>query len=376
MPVKIVLNPGRHDRLDVPMMIPTPAGLADGGVTLNPGGIPGQAFAGKLGFIVPRMEAGKPVTLTVEPGTAPAAVTMEEKQDALTFSQGSELVTRYHFGERSELPLPARPYFYPVNQGGICLTREITPKGKPQPKIDHGHHRSLWVAHGDVNGSDSWSEEPGHGFQRHQSFTWQVTTGPVFCGFEEKLTWEDKDGKRLMAETRTFRMWRGVSGGRCLDLDVDFHAAFGDVKLGDTKEGGICAVRVKEPLQGDRTGLMTTAWGGRGEADIWGHRSPWIDYSGTLEDKKVGIAIFDHPTGFRFPTHWHARDYGLVTANPFAWHDYQSGWSTDGSHMIRAGESIPFRYRIFLHTGDCAEARVAERWLDFGRPPAIETRKG
>jgi hypothetical protein len=128
-------------------------------------------------------------------------------------------------------------------------------------------------------------------------------------------------------------------------------------------------VRVREPLQGDRTGLLTNAWGGVGEADVWGQRSPWIDYSGTLEKKKVGIAILDHPASFRYPTHWHARDYGLCTANPFAWHDYGTGWSQDGSHTISKGGSITFRYRVYLHAGDCRSARVAAHWLDFAHPP-------
>jgi hypothetical protein len=28
---------------------------------------------------------------------------------------------------------------------------------------DHPHHRSLWFAHGDVNGHDFWGESEGHG---------------------------------------------------------------------------------------------------------------------------------------------------------------------------------------------------------------------
>ena len=114
---------------------------------------------------------------------------------------------------------------------------------------------------------------------------------------------------------------------------------------------------------------MTTAFGGQTESEIWGYRSPWLDNSGTLEGRKVGIAIFDHPSSFRHPTHWHARDYGLIGANPFAWHDYGTGWSLDGSYTIKEGMSLPFKYRLFLHDGDCESAKVAGRWIDYAFPP-------
>ena len=86
----------------------------------------------------------------------------------------------------------------------------------------------------------------------------------------------------------------------------------------------------------------------------------------------MGIAIFDHPAGFRYPTHWHARDYGLCGANPFAWHDYQGGWSQDGSYTIQPGQALPFRYRLYLHDGDGQAAHVAAHWLDFAYPPRYE----
>jgi len=283
-------------------------------------------------------------------------------------------VTRYHFGDRSPLPIPARPYFYPVKLGETALTRHVVARKDAQPKIDHPHHRSLWVAHGAVNGVDLWSEEPGHGIQRHTGFAWQVNRGPVWVGFEENLTWQSDQGRPLVDESRTVRVWRSVPAGRFLDLEVTFRAAHGDVTFGDTKEGGICAIRVREPLQGDKSGLIAHALGGVGEGESWGHRAPWIDYSGELDGRKVGIAVFDHPRAFRYPTHWHIRDYGLFAANPFAWHDYQSGWSEDGSFVLKAGASLPFRYRIFLHEGDRTSAKVAARWLDWAFPPRVEVK--
>ncbi len=52
-------------------------------------------------------------------------------------------------------------------------------------------------------------------------------------------------------------------------------------------------------------------------AEVWGHRSKWVDYSGSINGEKLGVAIFDSPTNPRFPTYWHSRDYGLFALNPF-----------------------------------------------------------
>lgn len=369
MPIRITIAAGPHPRENTPVSAPLPGGAGDGNYRLGPKGLPAQVLNGRMCFICPAVKPGKPLELAAEKGDpAGTWLTVTERSGGLDFAEDGKLVTRYHFSEASELPLPSRPYFYPVNLGSLCLTRHVPRKDEPLPNIDHHHHKSLWVAHGDVNGSDNWSDDKNHGFQRHLSFS-RIASGPVAAEFEEALVWEAADGRKLLEETRTFRMWKAVKGGRFLDLEIIFKAAFGDVVLGDTKEGGICAVRVREPLQGDRGGLLANAHGGVTEPEIWGYRSPWIDDSGKLDGRKVGIAILDHPGSFRHPTHWHARDYGLIGANPFAWHDYGKGWSLDGSYTIKSGLTLPFRYRLYLHEGDCGKAGVARKWIDYAHPP-------
>jgi len=369
----MTVDPGRHERLDSTLSIPVPHDMADGPLRLAPGDIDAQVTGGILHAIIHRMERDKPLTLEPGPGAAGGRMSATKGNGTVLIAENGEEITTYHFRDGSPLPITSKPFFHPLNLEGLSLTREVAPKSAPQPKIDHTHHRSLWVAHGDVNGTDVWSDEKGHGFQKHVSFT-RLFSGPVVAGFQEELTWTDAAGKPVMDETRLFRAWRGAAAGRFIDLEVTLRATYGPVKLGDTKEGGICSLRIREPLQGDRDGLMTNAVGGTGEPEIWGQRSPWLDYSGTLEGKKVGIAVFDHPRSFRYPTHWHARDYGLFTANPFALHDYKSGWSEDGSHQMKRGDSLPFGYRIYLHAGDRDSARVASHWLNFAYEPRVEVK--
>ena len=42
----------------------------------------------------------------------------------------------------------------------------------------------------------------------------------------------------------------------------------------------------------------------------------WTLLGGTSTAKPVTVAILDHPSNPGYPTHWHARGYGLFAANP------------------------------------------------------------
>src|SRR4029079_7586012 len=81
--------------------------------------------------------------------------------------------TTYRYLPKGEFPIKARPFFYPVlGPGGVNMTRHFPMrKDVDGDKTDHPHHRGLWVAFGDVNGTDNWSEEKNHAFQSHQKFT-------------------------------------------------------------------------------------------------------------------------------------------------------------------------------------------------------------
>jgi len=377
--MKITLAPGKRERRNIPMEIPAGDLPAGAGYRLEPGSIPAQVVDGKLLFVLERVKKGAAPALSVERsgGDGAGIMAVSGAVDSLSFTHRGALLAAYHFGERSEFPAPVKPYFYPLNLGGLCITRHVPRKGEKPAEVDHPHHTSLYVAHGLVNGHDLWLDrvypdwKNTHGYQRHSRFDWK-TEGPVCAGFSEALAWQSPKSEDILDEERTFLLWKPFANGNLMDLRVTLKTTHGPVTLGDTKEGGICALRVREPLQGDATGTITNANGGTGEAECWGQRAAWCDYSGTLEGKKVGAAVLDHPAGFRFPTNWHVRDYGLFAANPFGWHDYGSGWSNDGSHTIPAGGSITFRYRIFLHKGDARTAKVQERWLDFAFPPAAE----
>jgi hypothetical protein len=299
---------------------------------------------------------------------ASGAEVVDSVPEQLGFLVGGKPFTTYNFGSGL-----ARPFFHPVlSPSGRRVTRNYPMLDVPGETRDHVHHRSLWTAHGDVNGVDCWSEEPGHGWIKHQEFL-SVQSGPVFGGFEEKLLWTAPDGEKpVVAELREARIYALPDGPRIMDIKVTFQALFGSVKFGDTKEGGIVSVRVATPMDGDKGGVILTSKGGRGEAQCWGKKAEWCSYSGIVEGKPVGIAILDHPDNPRHPTYWHVRDYGLMTANPFGVSHFEHNPALDGGLVLPNGAELSFKYRILIYEGDAESAGLAAHYSAYRKPPEVK----
>lgn len=170
--------------------------------------------------------------------------------------------------------------------------------------------------------------------------------------------WVSQDGEVICSDKRTLR-FGGTDEARWIDFDLTITAGEKPVKFGDTKEGCM-GIRVAGTMRVDagRGGTIVNSEG-QTDRDAWGKQAPWVDYVGPVGDETVGVAIFNHPTSFRYPTYWHVRTYGLFAANPFGL-GYFKGRGNDGSHTIPAGESITLRYRFYFHKGDTESSKVAE----------------
>ena len=124
--------------------------------------------------------------------------------------------------------------------------------------------------------------------------------------------------------------------------------------FGDQEEMGL-GFRVATPLRASRTaeagvpagnGEIRDAEGRVNEAGVWGHSADWCDYSGEIDGQRVGMTIFCHPENFR-PSWFHARDRGLLVANPFGRAAFHQG--EPSSVVVKPGESFRLRYGILVH---------------------------
>ncbi len=258
------------------------------------------------------------------------------------------------------------------------MTRDWPMQDVPGEEHDHPHHRSLWFAHGAVNGIDFWTEAASHkeapkniGAIVHEKFL-EVKGGEKEGAIRSQNRWVAPDGSVPLTSVQTFRVYDRPATERLFDFEIVLTAGEKDVVMGDTKEGTM-ALRVAEsmrlalPKKQPGLGHIVND-GGLRDDKVWGKNAAWVDYTGPVGGKTVGIAIFDHPGNPRHPTRWHARDYGLFAANPFCEHDMDKLKPAGaGDFTIAAGKSATFRYRFYLHEGDADTAKVAERFAEYER---------
>lgn len=292
-----------------------------------------------------------------------AQVHFTRQPDSIAVEVAGRPFTAFDFGASAP-----KPYLHPLfTAAGQRLTRLYPMETTESGSRDHPHHRGLWISHGDVNGIDFCANELEQRQGKQGLIVLReirdVQDGPMKGVIWAVLEWRDPAGSPLLVEDRAM-FFSGNGPVRTIDLDITLHAV-PKVVFGDTKEGFI-ALRLRDELTELKgSGKMTNAAGQSGMALVWGHRSPWVDYCGTLEGRAAGIAIFDHPENLAHPTWWHARDYGLFGANPFGEGAFTGDKSKDGSLTLAPGESVRLRYQIFVHSGDTAQAGVAAAYKDW-----------
>ena len=293
-----------------------------------------------------------------------------EETGRVSVTIGGELFTNYLYGEDMN-----KPCIYPViGPFGDGMTRSFPLEEREGDTNDHPHHRSIWTCWGDVNGVDFWEEHSDDfGTVQHRYFE-NTDSGDVFGRIVALHDWLDNDGNRVCQDRIEYRFYNTPTSFRMMDMDVTLYASDGAVKLGDTKEGGLCAVRVATPMDVNHesgTGQFSNSLGSVNEGECWGKKASWCDYYGEVNGHMVGIGVFDHPSNPRYPTYWHVRNYGLMTANPFG-ESFFVGKERDGSMEIPDGDSATWRYRIFVHPGRAEDAGVRERYLDWVHAPKAE----
>jgi len=275
--------------------------------------------------------------------------------------------TRYWFASGP------KPYCWPViGPTGEPITRAFPMAEVAGESRDHVHHRSLWFAHGSVNGVDFWGEGAESGKTVHRAFE-ALVSGPVVGVLRSRNDWVAHDGKKVCEDTREIRVYR-VSSGRLFDFEITATATEGPVKFGDTKEGTF-GIRLADSMAVIRGKGHIVNSAGQTDRDAWGKRAEWCDYSGPVLDKAVGVTIFDHPESFRHPTYWHVRDYGLFAINPFGIRDYTGVPEGEpGAYTIEKGQSLTFRYRIYMHEGAPDVPALSALYNQYAHPPQVTVR--
>jgi hypothetical protein len=236
--------------------------------------------------------------------------------------------------------------------GGGLVTRPCPPR-KGSDDDDHATmHPGLWLGFSDLSGADPWRQKTAVRFAGLEGDPAAGADGVRFTALIEYLgdPTDTPDATVVCRERSTVTL---------RDLDIDGHRVRlvvweadltpgGDAPLvfGDVEEMGL-GVRLARPLVPAHGGRYLANHGGRNEAGIFGRGAAWVDAAGTIDGRQVGVTIVDLPGNPRKPF-FHARDYGVVLANPFG----RKAYGRPGKHgplTVEPGESLRLRYAVVVH---------------------------
>ncbi len=246
-----------------------------------------------------------------------------------------------------------RPYFMHLRApNGTQVTRNHPPKAGDA--TDHDTmHPGLWLAFGDLAGADFWRNK---GTVTHVEFV----AGPIVTKDGGSFAVRNRyaaGGKTLCEEVCRITI-TARAAGYFIDWTSEFTGA-DDFHFGDQEEMGL-GVRVATPLTVKAGGCILNSAGAKNEKQVWGKLADWCDYSGTIDGTEVGVALFPDPANFR-RSWFHARDYGVLVANPFGKNAFAGG---DKSKLVvKKGETFRIRFGVLVHSGKTDLGAAFAEWV-------------
>jgi putative membrane-bound dehydrogenase-like protein len=259
-------------------------------------------------------------------------------------------------------PATFRPAFQNVHApGGVLITRRHPPAAPDA--VDHPTmHPGIWLAFGDINGADFWRNKAR---LEHDGFITPPGGTSDRVGFETVSRFLNTNGEPIAKLTSTIAITREHEA-YLLTWDAVISPIETDLVFGDQEEMGF-GVRMTGPLIEKNGGKIALSDGKTGAKTAWGNVADWCVYSGTLDGRTVGAAIFASAANPRRPW-WHTRDYGLMVANSFGKRALPAG--SDGKLTIRRDETLRLKHAVLLFNLPSREAPdLAAAYRAFNAPP-------
>ena len=247
-----------------------------------------------------------------------------------------------------------------------------SPSGKSmtvQHPTPYPHHRSFWFAdkvqlagerdvsfYGALYSCEDRKnpKPPFRDHVRHVEFL-PVDQTPDETVVRSKLVWEMDGDKPVLDELRKLRFVALGEGEYFLDVTFTVTASHGDVTFtSDAVHYAWPYLRMDPTFSVQQGGTITNSEGGVNQAGTHDKLARWLDYTGTVEGKTEGLAVFSHPDCDPSPK-WLTRDYGCFgPRRP----DAKSG----KPFTLPKGESLEQRVGVLVHRGDVTAGKVAERY--------------
>jgi putative membrane-bound dehydrogenase-like protein len=274
------------------------------------------------------------------PAAGSAAVTaslaFELKSDRVTVSAGGRAVADYVFVD----PLILRPGWQNVFAPGGARVTRVHPPAAPEA-VDHpAMHPGVWFGFGDINGADFWRNK---GRIEHERFIEapRIVDGAIRFRSANRLV---APGGEVLGTLELDQRFAPQAEGYLLTAQAKLSSPTRDLVFGDQEEMGF-GVRMTGPLIEKSGGKVALSDGKQGAKPSWGNVADWCVYSGTVDGRSVGAAIFASTSNPRRPW-WHTRDYGVMVANSFG--KRALGAESDGKLIVKRGEMLTLKHGVLF----------------------------
>jgi hypothetical protein len=261
-----------------------------------------------------------------------------------------------------------RSYVYPLfTPAGYAVTTESP--------ADHPHHNSFWIAadhvHGRMPVATGGFEDYTYNFYLEETFQGRAPGQVVETAMSaERLSadtirvvqqldwrgpveWAAPSGRLAARETRMLRVSE-QHGKYVIDVESQLASVDWSFTLGPTRHAYF-NVRVADSMVVALGGTVQDDAGRTGGEALTGAASRWVDFSGPVGGGHVaGVAVMPDPRDHD-DVSWFVADWGVVTVGPFRLN----------RRTVEQGEALRARYRVIVHDGNLANARIAADYDDY-----------
>ena len=262
-----------------------------------------------------------------------------------------------------------KPFLHPLRSAdGRIVTRQFPMLQVEGESRDHPHHRGLFIGYGDISGINFWENEKSYTSTNRGTMILhrapRLVSGKLNGLIEAAFEWRNPAGQAMLDEDRTMTFY-AESDRRTIDFDITLTARR-DLHFEDTKEG-FFAIRIADSMKEERGGQMVSSAGLRTEKQVWGTKADWVDYSGQVDGRPVGIAIFDDPANRNHPPRWHSRAYGLFALNPWGQKDFDKTAPGEGGLKLNSGDQLRLRYRVLIHDNPMTPDELNQAYQQYAK---------
>lgn len=262
-------------------------------------------------------------------------------------------------------PDEGKPYFHPVClPDGTVLTWLRPP--------DHWWHRALWFSWKLINKLNYWEENR----QRKSQGTTELTAvthrrlpgGSVEV--EMHISYHPPGEPAVLKEIRKIAISPPDANKRYrMDWAMTFTAQDREVVLdrtpipgepGGKGWGGYAGLSVRTTRAMKNYHTLNS----EGQRDMAGHGKParWLDFTGVVDGKEVGVALFDHPGNERHPTPMY-----VIMRGTFGY--CSPAFLFKAPYRLAAGKSLALFYRVMIHPGRLGKEDLEAEFKDFSALP-------